>query len=83
LIHEDYAHYRTCECVHYPEKISPEKLTEMYHWLNSKVFSIGGIISRTLLNSRFLKSPALHLFAFAVNLHYRSYVKKGETPLIV
>jgi len=24
-----------------------------------------------------------YIFAFAVNLHYRSYVKRGETPLIV
>lgn len=83
LIHEDYTHFRTCECVHYPAKISPEKLTEMYHWLNGKVFSLPGIISRTLLNQQFLKSPVLHIFAFFVNLHYRSYVKKGETPLIV
>jgi len=83
LIHEDYARYKTCECVHYPEKISPEKLTEMYHWLNRKVFSIKGIISRTLFNRQILKYPALHIFAFFVNLHYRSYVNRGETPLIV
>jgi len=83
LRHEDYTHYRTCECVHYPAKISPEKLEEMYRWLNRKVFSLPGIISRTLLNQQFLKFPILHIFAFFVNLHYRSYVKKGETPLIV
>jgi radical SAM superfamily enzyme YgiQ (UPF0313 family) len=83
LIHEDYSHYNTAECVHYPEKISPEKLTEMYHWLNGKIFSLSGIISRTLFNKQILRYPLRHLFAFAVNLHYRSYVKKGETPLIV
>jgi radical SAM superfamily enzyme YgiQ (UPF0313 family) len=83
LIHEDYSHYNTAECVHYPENISPEKLTEMYHWLNGKIFSLSGIISRTLFNKQILRYPLRYLFAFAVNLHYRSYVKKGETPLIV
>jgi radical SAM superfamily enzyme YgiQ (UPF0313 family) len=83
LIHEDYSHYKSSECVHYPEKISPEKLTEMYHWLNGKIFSLSGIISRTLLNRQILKHPGKHFFAFAVNLHYRSYVIRGETPLIV
>jgi radical SAM superfamily enzyme YgiQ (UPF0313 family) len=83
LIHEDFSHYTASECVHYPEKISPEQLTEMYHWLNGKIFSLSGIISRTLLNKQILKHPMNHIFAFAVNLHYRSYVKRGETPLIV
>ncbi|MCK9400219.1 MAG: B12-binding domain-containing radical SAM protein [Bacteroidales bacterium] len=83
LIHENFDHYTASECVHYPEKMSPEQLTEMYHWLNGKIFSLHGIISRTLLNKQILKYPLKHIFAFAVNLHYRSYVKRGETPLIV
>lgn len=83
LIHENFDHYTASECVHYPEKISPEQLTEMYHWLNGKIFSMRGIISRTLLNRQILKYPMNYIFAFAVNLHYRSYVKRGETPLIV
>ncbi len=83
LIHENFNHYTASECVHYPKKISPENLTEMYHWLNGKIFSLKGIISRTLLNRQILKYPMNYIFAFAVNLHYRSYVKKGETPLIV
>jgi len=83
LIHENYNHYTASECVHYPEKISPEQLTVMYHWLNGKIFSLTGIISRTLLNKQILKHPWNYIFAFLVNLHYRSYVKRGETPLIV
>ena len=83
LIHENFEHYTASECVHFPEKISPEHLTEMYHWLNGKIFSLGGIVSRTLLNRQILKHPMNYIFAFAVNLHYRSYIKKGETPLIV
>jgi radical SAM superfamily enzyme YgiQ (UPF0313 family) len=83
LIHENFSHYTASECVHYPEMISPDKLTEMYYWLNGKIFSLNGIISRTLLNKQILKHPLNYIFAFAVNLHYRSYVKRGETPLIV
>jgi len=83
LIHENFNQYTASECVHYPEQISPDQLTEMYHWLNGKIFSLRGIISRTLLNKNILKNPSNHIFAFFVNLHYRSYVKRGETPLIV
>ena len=82
-MHEDFSHYSASECVHYPESITPEKLTEMYNWLNAKIFSLHGIVYRTLLNRQMLKHPLNYIFAFAVNLHYRSYVKRGETPLIV
>ena len=83
LMHEDFSHYSAAECVHYPESITPEKLTEMYNWLNAKIFSLHGIVYRTLMNKQMLKHPLNYLFAFAVNLHYRSYVRRGETPLIV
>lgn len=82
LLHENYSHYTASECVYTPEKMSTDQLTQMYQWLNSKIFSIPGIISRTLLNKQILKNPFNYLFAFGVNLHYRSYVKRGETPLI-
>jgi len=83
LIHENFEKYTAAECVHYPERISPEKLTEMYNWLNSRIFSLKGILSRTLFNKKLLRHPGNCLFALAVNLHYRSYVVRGETPLIV
>ncbi len=83
LIHENFENYTAAGCVHYPEKISPEKLMEMYRWLNSRIFSLKSIVSRTLLNRQLYRHPRNCLFAFAVNLHYRSYVKRGETPLIV
>jgi radical SAM superfamily enzyme YgiQ (UPF0313 family) len=83
LIHEDFRRYNSSECVHYPGKITPEELTGMYHWLNSRIFSIKGIFSRTILNRQFFRYPLRHLFAAGINLHYRSYVMRGETPLIV
>ena len=83
LIHENYRKYTAAECVHLPEKISPQELTDTYQWMNRKIFSLKSIISRTLGNKNLLKNPRNYLFAFFVNLHYRSYVKKGETPLIV
>jgi len=83
LIHENFESYTAAECVHYPEKISPEKLTEMYNWLNKRLFSLNGILKRTLFSRLLVTNPGNCLFAFAVNLHYRSYVLKGETPLIV
>ncbi len=83
LIHENYKNYTAAECVHHPENITPEDLTKMYEWMNRKIFSIRGIMLRTLLSSQIFRHPIISLIAFGVNLHYRSYVKRGETPLIV
>ena len=83
LLHENFEHYNSSECVHDPEKISPELLNSMYKWLNSKIFSYPGILRRTLLNREFMRYPQKYLFAFGINLHYRSYVMRGDTPLIV
>jgi len=83
LLHENYKLYNSAECVHIPLKISPEELNVTYDWMNREIFSLKGILDRTILNPGFLRSPLRYIFAFAVNLHYRSYVKKGETPLIV
>jgi radical SAM superfamily enzyme YgiQ (UPF0313 family) len=83
LIHEDYAKYTSSQCVHYPAKISPEKLTGMYNWLNGRIFSLKGIMTRTVFSRLMITNPGNCIFAIAINLHYRSYVRKGETPLIV
>jgi radical SAM superfamily enzyme YgiQ (UPF0313 family) len=83
LIHEDLTQYTTAKCVHYPEKIAPDKLTEMYEWLNRRVFSLSHIVRRTLLNPGMIRRPLRHLEAFAVNLHYRRSVRRGDAPLIV
>jgi len=82
LIHENYEKFTVTKCVHYPQKISPEKLNEMYAWLNRKVFSFPGIISRIFLNEEFFKRPLLYLFAFVVNMQYRRYTRRGDAPNI-
>lgn len=83
LLTEDHRHYTTAECVHRPERIAPEKLTEMYKWLNRRVFSLSHIVRRTLLNPGMLRRPRRHVEAFAVNLRYRRSVRRGDAPLIV
>lgn len=83
LLTEDHRRYTTAECVHRPERIAPEKLTEMYKWLNRRVFSLSHIVRRTLLNPGMLRRPRRHVEAFAVNLHYRRSVRRGDAPLIV
>ena len=82
LLHEDFRRYTASECVFVPGSISSEQLIEMYNWLNMRIFSFKGIILRTIMNRQIFRNPFNYLFAFGVNLHYRSYVKKGETPLI-
>jgi radical SAM superfamily enzyme YgiQ (UPF0313 family) len=82
LLTEDLQEYDGSKCVFQPARISPEKLGEMFWWLYNKVFSWRSILKRTLLNRGILKSPHLYFFAFAVNVHYRSYIRKKIPPNI-
>ncbi len=82
IIHENYSKYTATDCIHYPEKISPEKLENLYWWLYNKVYTIPNIIRRTILHKGFFKHPLVYFFAFIVNLHYRRYIKNGDAPNI-
>ena len=82
LLTEDLEKFDGTQCVHIPAKISPEKLTDMYWWLNGKVFSVSSILHRTIFNRLLWKNPFMMVFALAVNLHYRKYVKRRITPNI-
>lgn len=82
LIHEDYNFYTATHCVHTPDKISAERLDALYWWLYRKVFTIPNILRRTLFNRGAWKSPLTYLFAFAVNLNYRKFIRNGDAPNI-
>ena len=82
ILTEDLSKFDGTRCVHIPEKISPDKLTEMYWWLNNKTFSMSSILTRTVFNTILWKNPLMLLFSLAVNLHYRKYVRKKVTPNI-
>lgn len=82
LVTEDLEKFDGSQCVHIPEKISPEKLTELFWWLYRKVFSWKSILRRTLFNPSFFKSPGLYFFALFINIHYRKYVLKKVPPNI-
>jgi hypothetical protein len=82
-VHEDYTLYTASNCVHYPELIGPEKLEEEFWKLNHRIFSFRSILSRTLFNPGILRHPALYLYAAMVNFHYRSYVVRGDLPIIL
>ena len=82
LVTEDWERFDGSQAVHRPARMTPEELTELYWWLNRQVFSWRSILHRTLLNPAILQQPGLHLFAFAVNLHYRRYVYRRVPPNI-
>ena len=82
LLTEDLKEFNGAQCVHIPDKISPENLTRMYWWLNNKTFSVKSIFHRVLLNKYLWRNPKMLLFALGVNLHYRHYVRKKVTPNI-
>jgi len=82
MLTEDLKQFDGTRCVHIPKLIEPEKLTEMYWWLNNKVFSLGSIFHRTLFNKYLWKNPAMLLFSLAINFHYRHYVRRKITPNI-
>jgi radical SAM superfamily enzyme YgiQ (UPF0313 family) len=83
LLTDKWEDFNGAQCVHIPKKISPEKLTEMYWWLNNKIFTYKSIFHRTLFNKVLWNNPKMMLFALFVNLHYRRYVKRGITPNIL
>lgn len=82
ILTEDYEKYDGVNCVHIPERIEPGKLTEMYWWLNRKVFSAGSIFRRVILNRYLWKNLKMMILSLAVNLHYRRYVYNKIPPNI-
>jgi len=82
LLTEDFEQFDGARCVHIPKCIDPEKLTEMYWWLNNRVFSLRSILHRTLFNKVLWRNPGMLLFSLGVNFHYRHYVKRKITPNI-
>jgi hypothetical protein len=82
LLTEDLKEFNGAQCVHIPDKISPENLTRMYWWLNNQIFSVKSIFHRVLLNKYLWRNPKMLLFSIGVNLHYRHYVRKKVTPNI-
>jgi radical SAM superfamily enzyme YgiQ (UPF0313 family) len=83
LIHENFRYYTASQCVHYPQKMSPQDVDLMYKWLNEKVFSWISIFKRTVFNNGILKHPLLYIYAFVVNCKYRHHIRMGEAPVIV
>jgi len=82
MLTDDLRKFDGTRCVHIPKMITPEKLTEMYWWLNNQVFSFKCIFHRTLLNKTLWKNPAMLVFSLVINLHYRHYVRRKITPNI-
>jgi radical SAM superfamily enzyme YgiQ (UPF0313 family) len=82
LITHDWERFDGSQAVHNPTHLEAAQLTELYWWLNRRVFSWRSILRRTLLNPAARKQPGMHLFAFGVNLHYRRYVMKRVPPNI-
>lgn len=82
MLTDDLRLFDGTRCVHIPKMIHPEKLTEMYWWLNKKVFSSRSIIHRILFNTKLWRNPGMLLFALGINFHYRRYVKRKITPNI-
>ena len=82
MLTEDLKMFDGTWCVHIPKNIEPKKLTEMYWWLNNKVFSLKSIFHRTLFNLPLWKNPGMLLFSLAINFHYRHYIRRKITPNI-
>lgn len=82
MLTDDLRMFDGTRCVHIPRKIDPEKLTEMYWWLNNQVFSMKSILHRVLFNKQLWRNPAMLLFSLVVNLHYRQYIRRKITPNI-
>jgi radical SAM superfamily enzyme YgiQ (UPF0313 family) len=82
LLTEDLEKFDGTQCVHIPKSISPEKLTELYWWLNKKIFSLCSIFYRIVLNGSLWKNPKMLIFSIIINFHYRHYIRRKVTPNI-
>jgi radical SAM superfamily enzyme YgiQ (UPF0313 family) len=83
IVNDDIYSYSGAEAVHMPRNMAPDELTAAYWRLYRKVFSIGGILRRTVLRRRFFRHPLKYLFYLYVNLFYRRQIRQGITPNIV
>ncbi len=82
MLTDDLKQFDGRQCVHIPKQIAPEKLTEMYWWLNNKVFSLRSILYRVLFNASLWRNPSMLVLSLYINLHYRYYIKRKITPNI-
>jgi radical SAM superfamily enzyme YgiQ (UPF0313 family) len=82
MLTDDLRKFDGTQCVHIPKKIDPKKLTEMYWWLNTKVFSMKSICHRILFNGILWRNPNMLFFSLIINFHYRNYVRRKITPNI-
>lgn len=82
ICNEDIYSYNGTEAVHVPRNMTPGQLTEAYWSLYEKVFSIGSIIRRTMINRTALQRPARQFFYLLANLYYRSQVRQRIAPNI-
>jgi len=82
MLTDDLRLFDGTRCVHIPKMIDPEKLTEMYWWLNEQIFSMKSILHRVVFNSLLWRNPGMLIFSLVINMHYRHYVKRKITPNI-
>jgi hypothetical protein len=82
LLHEDFSRYTGYRCVHQPLDLSSQELDRRYDELNRRVYSLGSILRRTLLNPDLQRNPGAYLLAFFVNLRYLQHVRRNEIPLV-
>jgi len=82
ILSDDIYAFDGCKAEHQPKHMSADELTTAYWDLYRALFSYKSIIKRTLLRKDFFKRPVNYLFYTAVNLFYRSHIRKGITPNI-
>jgi radical SAM superfamily enzyme YgiQ (UPF0313 family) len=82
MLTDDLRLFDGTRCVHIPGKMEPEKLTEMYWWLNNRVFSLRSIFHRVIFNASLWRNPVMLGLSVIMNFHYRHYVRRKITPNI-
>ncbi len=83
IVNDDIYSYNGSEAVHRPRHMSPEELTAAYWALYDRVFSITGILRRTIFSKAVRKKPGTMLFYFLVNLYYRHLIMRRIPPNIL
>jgi radical SAM superfamily enzyme YgiQ (UPF0313 family) len=82
LLHEDLGRFTGYHCVHEPRDIPSGVLDRKYDELNRRVYALGSVLRRTLLNPHILRNPWAYLFAFFVNLQYHAHIRRNDIPVV-
>jgi len=83
LAEEDVFRYSPSHAVITHPTMETDEINEVFWTIYNRLYTIPGILRRTIFNGRFFRDPALALFLTSVNLYYRYQIRRKISPNIM